>query len=111
MAKKDEPKKTRVIHVKNKAKRRLAKRPVHFVPDLLAVGGVADWFIESQTFTGQKLVQNGQYETAVDYLITNATTVQGLKVPVLLEAGAIVAKIVGKKLGLNKIGTKGVKLF
>jgi hypothetical protein len=108
MAKRKDEKRTRVVHMRDKARRHREKRPIHLVPDLLAVGGVADWFMESQTIP---LVKSGDYGTAVSYLITNATTVQGLKDPVLLEVGAIVAKLVGKKLGLNRIGTKGVKLF
>lgn len=108
MAKREKSPKTRVVHVKDKAKRRLAKRPVHLVPDILAVAGVGYVPFESDTVS---LIKQGNYNTAVNYLTENLTTWNGLKVPVLLEAGAIVAKTVGKKLGLNGIGTKGVKLF
>lgn len=100
--------KTRTRYVQAKKRRTAKKRELHVVPDLLAIGGVADIFVESQTLG---LIQGKQYDSAMSYLTTNLTTWNGLKDPVILEVGAIAAKWVGKKLGLNKIGTKGIKLF
>lgn len=95
----------------NKGTRKNRKRDVHLVPDILAIAAPADLLVESQWFGGENLIANKQYETAFDYLITNATTISGLKTPAVLLAGSLVAKYLGRKFGLNKIGTKDIKLF
>lgn len=84
------------------------KRDIHVVPDALAIGAVGDVLFESNTI---QTVKSGDYSTAVNYIIQNLTSWNGLKNPVILGTGAIIARYAGKKLGLDKIGTKKVKLF
>ena len=90
-------------------KRTVHRKPVfHAVPDLLAVGAPLQLLNESQTLS---LVQAGNWQTAGQYLMDNLTTVNGLKAPVTLLAGSLIASYIGKNSRLGKIGSKNIKLF
>ena len=95
-------------------RKRSTKRDIHILPDALALLGVVDVGIESTVQAGASpytYAKAGDYQNAVDSVIANLTTWEGLKTPIILEAGAIVAKFIGKKTGLNRVGTKRVKLL
>ena len=85
---------------------------VHVVPDALMLGGFA-----LPAFTGingnnspvQELMATHSVADAVNYGITSYKTYWAE--PVVGIVGGLVAKYVGKKLGLNRIGTKEFKLF
>jgi len=102
---------------KGKEKGRRAKkrdRGIHIVPDILAVAGVGDLALESTTEAGNSpytYLMAKDPQNAVGSFIDNVTTWEGLKAPIILEIAAVAAKWVGKKTGLNKVGTTKVKLF
>jgi hypothetical protein len=102
---------------KGKEKGRTRKkrdRGIHIVPDILAVAGVGDLALESTTEAGNSpytYFMAKDFQNAVGSLMDNVTTWEGLKAPIILEIAAVAAKWVGKKTGLNKVGTTKVKLF
>lgn len=102
-------KSTRRVYARSPSHRVGKKKPVfHVVPDLLALGGVGELLVESETVP---LIKSKDYSTAGNYLVSNLTHWSGLEAPVLLEAGAVIVKWGAKKLHLNNIGTKEFKLF
>ena len=89
-------------------------RGIHIVPDILAVAGIGDLAFESTEEAGNSpytYLMAKDYQNALGSFTDNITTWEGLKDPLILEVAAVAAKYIGKKTGLNRIGSKGVKLF
>lgn len=95
-----------------KASHRHTERAIHLVPDALAVLAPVDFITEPNPGGSVALTQikDGDYNGAMNTMMQNMS-VQGLKGPAVLLIAAWVAKVVGRKLGLNKIGSKKVKVF
>lgn len=92
----------------SKKHRRAAPRPFHIVPDALAALAPVDVMMEADTVN---LVKQGEYGTAMNYLVTALTTPAFLKAPAILLVGSYAAKYIGKVTGLNRVGGKKFKLF
>ena len=91
---------------------RKSKRVVHVIPDALMIGGIAlpaFQGINGNNSPVQELVSTHSVGDAVNYGITSYEA--NWKEPVVGVVGGLVLKWVGKKLGLNRIGTKEFKLF
>lgn len=94
------------------------KRDIHLIPDLLVAGGA----LYPALTTGQGGPSIGSYVNAVmrheptapvsDYVANTIGNYQGDIFPVAeLVIGGFVLKWVGKKTGLNKVGTKKIKVL
>ena len=91
---------------------RKSKRVVHVIPDALMIGGIALPAFEGingNNSPAQELVSTHSVGDAVNYGISSYKTYWTQ--PVAGVAGGLILKWVGKKLGLNRIGTKEFKLF
>lgn len=98
-----------------KHKRRHA-REVHLLPDLLVAGGVLMPTFEGPnpgvaTYMDAKL--HGESTAPLGDYISNTMSNIGPDAVGMAELiiGGLAVKWLGKKTGLNRIGTKGVKLF
>ncbi len=91
-------------------KRRYSDK-VHILPDSLGVLAVGTALLEN-VGNGSPVddLRNGDLSAFVNTVATNLTSVEGWKKPALLAVAALGSKVVGKYLGLNRIGTKKVKL-
>jgi hypothetical protein len=89
------------------------KREIHVVPDLFGVAGVLPIINGNASgSTPYEQYKGGAGVSGVmGALEANAISPTQLKEAAVLEIIGYAAKVVGKKLGLNTIGTKGVKLF
>lgn len=92
-------------------------RQVHLIPDLLIVGGISLPFFEEGTgynspYYGVKNIPNGYsvHATASNFAQSYSDT-QHLKDGAILVAAGLVAKWAGKKVGLNRVGTKDIKVM
>ena len=89
-----------------------SKRAVHVIPDGLMLGGIAlpaFQGINGNNSPVQELMATHSVADAVNYGITSYKTFWAE--PVVGIVAGLVAKYAGKKLGLNRIGTKEFKLF
>lgn len=95
-------------------RRRRAKDVIHAVPDGLAVLGLSPIVAES-TLQGWEspleYFMQGDLKNGVTVLQANVKNKDTLKEVVVMEGIALGAKILGRKLGLNRIGTRKLKLF
>ena len=98
---------------KSKKSRRHGKPAIHIVPAALEVAGLA-LPVFSQTNTGDP----SPWDSAVKYRNGPATAgnlLYNIKTEwedmAILVGGGILAKYIGKKTGLNRLGTKEFKLF
>lgn len=97
---------------KHKTHRRHAKREIHVIPDVLAIGAVAVPVTTVRDGWGENPVQmamSGDLSGALNQAVANTVTQWKPEAEFLIAS--FVAKAIGKKLGLNHLGTKGVKLF
>lgn len=102
---------------KSGGKRRHKERAVHLIPDALAVGAGA-MLVGPEVAYVADLWKQGQPPWSPDGPfsggaagVTIGNIEVGAKPAIFLGAAALGAKIVGKWLGLNRVGTKKVKLF
>lgn len=107
--------KTKVRYRRAKAKSaiRHKKSEIHLVPDAMAVLGLGP--IVAGNASGSTPYQQYKGGAGIDGVMgalqANLTSGTQLKTVAAWEIGAIVAKWIGKKVGLNKVGSGKVKLF
>ena len=96
-----------------KVSHRRKERELHLIPDLFAVAGTLPILNGNASgSTPWEQYKGGAGLTGVmNALEANATSGTQLKEAAILEVIAWASKVIGKKLGLNKVGTKGVRLF
>lgn len=92
-------------------------RQVHLIPDLLIVGGISLPFFEEGTgynspYYGVKNIPKGYsvHATASNFA-QSYSDITHLKDAAVLVGAGLVAKWAGKKVGLNRVGTKDVKVM
>ena len=107
----------KVIRISKKDKRRKSERAIHLVPDALAVGAGAAlvgpeagfivnlWKDGSPPWSSTGPFGGGAAGETIGNIMT------GVKPAAYLAGAAIGAKYIGKWLGLNRVGSKKVKLF
>lgn len=113
----------KVIKISKKNKgHRSGKRAFHVVPDLMEVGGIAYPFIDSST-TGYSALGSlsnavmgtggvSRSQAVADAFDNLKGNFQNSLLPAgELIIGGLVVKWLGKKTGLNKVGTKEVKIL
>ena len=97
----------------DKPKRR-HKNVIHVIPAALALAGVAPIVGQSSDGgwdTPVGYLKQGQVGNATHVLVDNMKNTGILKEVATLEIAAFAAKVIGKKLGLNRLGTKELKVF
>lgn len=99
---------------KEKPKRRRAKDVIHAVPDALAVLGMSP-IVTNTSMQGWTspldYFMEGQYQNGMTVLKSNLTDKGTLKEVAVIEIAAFASKLIGRKLGLNRVGTRKLKLF
>lgn len=100
-----------------KTRRRNPVDVIHVVPDVLAVAAMAIPFVDSGKVgsaydNSVQYFKTGQWGPGIQNLISSTMTNLPETILPAVELGvvAIAASWFGRKLGLNKIGTKRVKL-
>lgn len=98
---------------KAKKSHRAKPRDIHVIPDALATLAPVVLLTEDNPGGSSvfKEVMNGNYAGAGNNLVGQLTTWQGLRNPLVLLAGAVVVKKLGKVGGFNRIGGKHWKVF
>lgn len=112
MAKKDKPKVRYRYRKEKSARRRRDLREVHLIPDLIAVGAVALPAVSGREGWGNDPIgtaRNGQYGAAMQEYVANAIS-EKWEIAGLFVA-SYAAKWLGKKLGLNHVGTKKIRVM
>lgn len=101
---------------KEKKHKRRHAREVHLLPDLMVAGGVLMPTFEGPnpgivSYMNSKLHNEGTAPFG-DYVANTMSNIgpDALEMTELI-IGGLAVKWVGKKTGLNRFGTKGVKLF
>lgn len=96
-----------------KVSHRRKEREIHLIPDLFAVAGTVPILNGNASgSTPYEQYKGGAGLTGVmNALEANATSGAQLKKAGILEVIAWASKVIGKKLGLNRVGIKGVRLF
>lgn len=87
---------------------------LHVVPTALSVVGLTP-IAASSSMEGWTspldYAMEGQYNNALTVLKSNLKSRATIKEVAEIEVMAVAAKYLGKKLGLNRLGTKDYKLF
>jgi len=99
-----------------KGSHRRGKTTIHLIPSLMEAGGVVLPAFEKNPEMGNvspytQVKEWGAYEQGVKSLASNLTQWDTVKEPLALIVGGVVLKWIGKKTGLNKVGTKEVKIL